>query len=99
MEREIFNAAAALGVPARELAAPVDSVTFCLSKGLSAPVGSVLCGDKEFIRKAHRARKLVGGGMRQAGILAAAGIVALQKMVARLGEDHVRARNLAAGLQ
>ncbi len=94
----IFNAAAALGVPARELAGPVDSVTFCLSKGLSAPVGSVLCGDREFIRKARRARKLLGGGMRQAGILAAAGIVALQKMVSRLSEDHARARNLANGL-
>lgn len=95
----IFNAAAALGVPARELAAPVDSVTFCLSKGLSAPVGSVLCGDKEFIYRARRARKLLGGGMRQAGILAAAGIVALEKMTSRLGEDHLRARNLAEGLR
>ena len=95
----IFNAAAALGVPGRELAAPVDSVTFCLSKGLSAPVGSVLCGDKEFIRKARRARKMLGGGMRQAGVLAAAGIVALEKMVSRLSEDHVRARNLADGLR
>ena len=94
----IFNAAAALGVPARELTQDVDSVTFCLSKGLSAPVGSVLCGSKEFIHAAHRARKLLGGGMRQAGILAAAGIVALEKMVPRLGEDHVRARNLAEGL-
>lgn len=95
----IFNAAAALGLPARELAAPVDSVTFCLSKGLSAPVGSVLCGERSFIRRANRARKLLGGGMRQAGVLAAAGIVALQKMVGRLGEDHVRARNLAEGLR
>ena len=95
----IFNAAAALGVPGRELAAPVDSVTFCLSKGLSAPVGSVLCGDKEFIRKARRARKMLGGGMRQVGVLAAAGIVALEKMVSRLSEDHVRARNLADGLR
>jgi threonine aldolase len=94
----VFNAAAALGVNVRELTAPVDSVTFCLSKGLSAPVGSVLCGSKEFIEKAHRARKLLGGGMRQAGVLAAAGIVALEKMVPRLGEDHVRARSLAEGL-
>jgi threonine aldolase len=94
----IFNAAAALGVQARELAGPVDSVTFCLSKGLSAPVGSVLCGSREFIRSAHRARKALGGGMRQAGILAAAGIVALEKMVLRLGEDHARARDLAEGL-
>jgi threonine aldolase len=94
----IFNAAAALGVPARDLAGPVDSVTFCLSKALSAPVGSVLCGSSEFIHRAHRIRKMLGGGMRQAGVLAAAGIVALEKMVARLTEDHVRARNLAEGL-
>jgi threonine aldolase len=94
----VFNAAAALGISARELTMPVDSVTFCLSKGLCAPVGSVLCGQKEFINKAKRARKILGGGMRQAGILAAAGIVALQKMVARLGEDHARARDLAEGL-
>jgi len=94
----VFNAAAALGVPVRELTAPVDSVTFCLSKGLSAPVGSVLCGSKEFIKQAHRARKLLGGGMRQVGVLAAAGIVALEKMAPRLGEDHIRARTLAEGL-
>jgi threonine aldolase len=95
----IFNAAAALGVPARTLAEPVDSVTFCLSKGLSAPVGSVLCGDHTFIQKARRARKLLGGGMRQAGILAAAGIVALRTMTERLREDHARASNLADGLR
>ena len=95
----IFNAAAALGVPASELAGPVDSVTFCLSKGLSAPVGSVLSGDHQFIRRARRARKLLGGGMRQAGVLAAAGIVALEKMVDRLPEDHRRARRLADGLR
>jgi threonine aldolase len=94
----VFNAAAALGVPARDLTEAVDSVTFCLSKGLSAPVGSVLCGPKDFIKKAHRVRKMLGGGMRQAGVLAAAGIVALEKMVPRLGEDHVRARTLAEGL-
>jgi threonine aldolase len=94
----IFNAAADLGVPASELAAPVDSVTFCLSKGLCAPVGSVLCGSAEYISKAHRIRKQLGGGMRQAGILAAAGIVALETMVDRLAEDHRRARNLAQGL-
>ena len=94
----IFNAAAALGIPARNLAEPVDSVTFCLSKGLCAPVGSVLCGDREFVKKAHRARKMLGGGMRQAGVLAAAGIVALEKMVSRLGEDHERARRLSRGL-
>jgi threonine aldolase len=94
----VFNAAAALGANASELTAPVDSVTFCLSKGLSAPVGSVLCGDREFIKKAHRIRKMLGGGMRQVGVLAAAGIVALEKMVPRLGEDHARARTLAEGL-
>jgi threonine aldolase len=94
----VFNAAAALGVPARDLTQDVDSVTFCLSKGLSAPVGSVLCGSTEFIKRAHRMRKLLGGGMRQVGVLAAAGIVALEKMVPRLGEDHVRARTLAEGL-
>jgi threonine aldolase len=94
----IFNAQVALGVPAKKLAAPADSITFCLSKGLCAPVGSVLSGSKEFIAKALRVRKQLGGGMRQAGILAAAGIVALEKMVDRLAEDHERARKLAAGL-
>jgi len=94
----IFNAAAAQGVPARELAEPADSVTFCLSKGLSAPVGSVLCGSEEFITRAHRIRKQLGGGMRQAGILAAAGIVALETMVDRLADDHKRALYLAQGL-
>ena len=95
----IFNAAAALGVPASDLAEPVDSVTFCLSKGLCAPVGSLLCGTEDFIRRARRARKQLGGGMRQAGILAAAGIVALEDMVDRLVKDHERTRRLAAGLQ
>lgn len=94
----IFNAAAATGNPAAMLAADADSVTFCLSKGLSAPVGSVLCGGREFISRAHRIRKQLGGGMRQAGILAAAGIVALEKMADRLGEDHARARRLAVEL-
>ncbi|OGO26998.1 MAG: threonine aldolase [Chloroflexi bacterium RBG_16_54_11] len=94
----IFNAAVAQGVPASELAAPADSVTFCLSKGLSAPVGSVLCGNLEFISRAHRIRKQLGGGMRQAGILAAAGIIALETMVDRLSEDHKRARDLALAL-
>ena len=94
----IFNAAVALGIPARELVEPADSVTFCLSKGLCAPVGSVLCGSRQFIRKALRMRKMLGGGMRQAGILAAAGIYSLEHMVDRLAEDHQRARNLAAGL-
>ncbi|MGD9100836.1 MAG: low-specificity L-threonine aldolase [Anaerolineae bacterium] len=94
----IFNAAVALGVDPREITQHVDSVTFCLSKGLSAPVGSVLCGDVDMIYHAHRARKMLGGGMRQAGILAAAGIVALEQMVERLAEDHVRARRLAEGM-
>ena len=95
----IFNAATAQGVPARVLAEPADSITFCLSKGLCAPVGSLLCGSKAFIRQAHRIRKQLGGGMRQAGILAAAGIVALETMVDRLGDDHRRAKRLAEGLQ
>jgi threonine aldolase len=95
----IFNAAAAQGVTARDLAGPVDSVMFCLSKGLCAPVGSVLCGSKPLIAKAQRLRKMLGGGMRQAGILAAAGILALEKMTGRLVQDHARAKNLAQGLQ
>jgi threonine aldolase len=94
----VFNAATALGVPVSDLARPVDSVMFCLSKGLSAPVGSMLVGSKEFIRRAHRTRKLLGGGMRQAGILAAAGIVALEQMVERLAEDHEHCKQLAYGL-
>src|SRR5690606_25870901 len=94
----IFNAAAALGVDARELAAPVDSVMFCLSKGLGAPIGSMLCGSREFIARARRARKLLGGGMRQAGVIAAAGLVALDEMIERLPEDHANARRLATGL-
>ena len=94
----IFNAAVALGVDVKELVADVDSVTFCLSKGLAAPVGSVVCGRKAFIAEARRARKVVGGGMRQAGVLAAAGIVALEQMVDRLAEDHAHARALATGL-
>lgn len=94
----IFNAAAAVGVSAKELVDPVDSVTFCLSKALCAPVGSVLCGSSEFTCRALRVRKLLGGGMRQAGILAAAGIVALETMVERLSEDHFRARRMAQGL-
>ena len=94
----IFNAAIALGVDVKDLVAPVDSVTFCLSKGLSAPVGSVVCGSREFIEEARRARKVLGGGMRQAGVIAAAGIVALTEMVDRLAEDHENARRLAEGL-
>lgn len=94
----LFNAAAALGVEAAVLVQDADSVTFCLSKGLCAPVGSLLCGTKAFIQKAHRARKQLGGGMRQAGVLAAAGVVALETMTARLSEDHRRAKRLAQGL-
>lgn len=94
----IFNAAVALRVPASTLAAPADSVMFSLSKGLSAPVGSLLCGTQAFIERARRWRKAVGGGMRQAGVLAAAGIVALTEMVERLAEDHRRAKDLARGL-
>ena len=94
----LFNAAAALSVPAADLVAPADSVTICLSKGLCAPVGSVICGTKEFIHQVHRIRKQLGGGMRQAGIIAAAGIVALENMVNRLGEDHTHAKQLASGL-
>lgn len=94
----IFNAAVLFGVEATQLVEPADSVTFCLSKGLSAPVGSVLCGSQDFIKRARRIRKQLGGGMRQAGILAAAGIVALETMVDRLAEDHVRAKQLAQGL-
>ena len=94
----IFNAAAALGVAVSQLAAPADSLTFCLSNGLAAPVGSVVCGDAAFISRARRARKALGGGMRQAGVIAAAGIVALTEMVERLAEDHANARTLALGL-
>ena len=94
----IFNAAVALGIAARELSAPADSVTFCLSKGLSAPVGSLLCGSQDFIDRARRNRKMLGGGMRQAGILAAAGLVALDSMIDRLAEDHENAAVLARGL-
>jgi threonine aldolase len=94
----IFNAAVALGVPASGLAEPVDSVTFCLSKALGAPVGSVLCGSSDYIQRAHRWRKLLGGGMRQVGVLAAAGLVALRDNVDRLAEDHANAQLLAEGL-
>lgn len=95
----IFNAAVALGIEAKELAAASDSITFCLSKGLCAPVGSVLCGSKDFIHRARRIRKQLGGGMRQAGILAAAGIVALNTMTERLVDDHLRAKKLAQSLE
>jgi len=94
----VFNAAAALGVDVRELVREVDSVMFCLSKALCAPVGSLVCGSAGFIAQARRARKVVGGGMRQAGILAAAGIVALEQMTDRIAEDHARAKRLGQGL-
>ena len=94
----IFNASVALEVPVAELTRDVDDASFCLSKALSCPVGSVLVGSKDFIREAARWRKMVGGGMRQAGVLAAAGLVALDTMVDRLAEDHQNARRLAAGL-
>ena len=94
----IFNAATALGTTAAQLAEGCDTVMFCLSKGLAAPVGSLLAGAKDLITEARRVRKLFGGGMRQAGVLAAAGIVALQQMVDRLHEDHERAHRLAAAL-
>jgi threonine aldolase len=94
----IFNAAVALNTNVKEFARFADSVQFCLSKGLAAPVGSLVCGSNEFIARARRARKMVGGGMRQAGIIAAAGIVALTEMVDRLAEDHQTARTLAEGL-
>ncbi len=94
----IFNAAIATGEAAAELAASADSVCFCLSKGLGCPVGSLLCGPREFVERARRERKMLGGGMRQAGVLAAAGIHALECNVARLAEDHANARALAGGL-
>jgi threonine aldolase len=94
----IFNAAVALRTPVHQLAATADSITFCLSKGLAAPVGSIVCGPSDFIHQARRNRKLLGGGMRQAGVLAAAGIVALRQMVDRLADDHANARKLAEGL-
>lgn len=94
----IFNAAVAQGVSAAEIAQHADSVMFCFSKGLSAPVGSVLCGSRAFIEQARRVRRVVGGGMRQAGVLGAAALVALETMVPRLAEDHAAARRLAEGL-
>lgn len=94
----VFNAAIALGVPVSQLVRTVDSVMFCLSKGLSAPVGSMIVGRRDFIQRAHRMRKVLGGGMRQAGVIAAAGIVALEQMVDRLAEDHEHCKMLAHGL-
>ncbi|WP_119072521.1 low-specificity L-threonine aldolase [Aggregatilinea lenta] len=94
----LFNAATALDCDVAELVAAADSVTFCLSKGLCAPVGSVLVGSHEFIHRARRVRKMLGGGTRQAGMLAAAGLIALHEMTGRLGDDHANARLLAEGL-
>lgn len=95
----IFNAAAALDVDVKQLVAPADSVMFCLSKGLVAPVGSMLVGSQEFIARAHRLRKMLGGGMRQVGVVAAAGLLSLEKMTGRLKQDHVRAKILFEGLK
>ncbi|MFI5557868.1 low-specificity L-threonine aldolase [Amycolatopsis japonica] len=94
----IFNAAVAMGVGAEQLAAHADSIQFCLSKGLSAPIGSILAGEADFVEKARRVRKMLGGGMRQAGVFASAGQVALTSMIDRLAEDHALAAQLAAGL-
>jgi len=94
----LFNAVAALGVPASVLAHEADSLSFCLSKGLAAPVGSLVCGSAPFVRRARHQRKMLGGGMRQAGVLAASGIVALETMTERLAEDHATAQQLAIGL-
>jgi len=94
----LFNAAVALGVQASDIGKHADSIGFCVSKGLSAPVGSVLCGSADFVARARVYRRMVGGTMRQAGVFAAAGIVSLEKMVDRLAEDHTRARKIADGL-
>lgn len=94
----LFNAAVSLGVDVKELTAPVDTATFCLSKGLSCPIGSVLVGDADFIEEAGRWRKILGAGMRQVGVVAAAGIVALDSMIDRMADDHVNAKKLAEGL-
>ena len=95
----IFNAAVALNVSVKELVAPADSVMFCLSKGLVAPVGSMLVGTKKFINRARHLRKMLGGGMRQVGVVAAAGLISLEKMTGRLGQDHARAKILFEGLK
>ncbi|MDE2234446.1 MAG: low-specificity L-threonine aldolase [Gammaproteobacteria bacterium] len=94
----VFNAAVKLGVPVGEITRHFDSVSICLSKGLGCPVGTVLVGDHDFIKRAHRARKVLGGGMRQAGMLAAAGLFALEHNIERLAEDHANAKKLATGL-
>jgi len=95
----IFNAAVAQGVDVRELVAPADSVMFCLSKGLVSPIGSMLVGKQKFIARARHLRKMLGGGMRQVGVIAAAGLISLEKMTVRVGDDHVRAKKLADGLR
>ena len=95
----IFNAAAALNVNVKDLVRPADSIMFCLSKGLVAPVGSMLVGSKKFINRARHLRKMLGGGMRQVGVLAAAGLISLDKMTGRLGQDHARAKTLYEGLK
>lgn len=95
----IFNSAAAQNVSVHELVEPADSVMFCLSKGLAAPIGSILVGTQKFIGRARHLRKMLGGGMRQAGVVAAAGIISLEKMTERLKEDHARAKKLADGLR
>ena len=94
----VFNAAVALGKSLAEITKPVDSIMFCLSKGLGAPVGSILVGSSDFISRARRRRKILGGGMRQAGVLAAAGLIALEESPKGLARDHENARHLAAGL-
>ena len=94
----IFNAAVSLGINVKKLVAEVDSVTFCLSKGLSAPIGSIICGDENFIYEARRTRKALGGGMRQAGIIAAAGIISLDKMIKQIQKDHNHTQMLAKGI-
>jgi threonine aldolase len=95
----IFNSVAAQNVSVKELVAPADSVMFCLSKGLAAPIGSMLVGTRKFINRGRHIRKMLGGGMRQAGIVAAAGIISLEKMTKRLSDDHVRAKQMADGLR
>lgn len=95
----IFNAATALSVDVKNLVAPADSVMFCLSKGLASPIGSILVGSKKFINRARHLRKMLGGGMRQVGVLAAAGLISLEKMTKRLSEDHTRAKKIYDGLK
>jgi threonine aldolase len=95
----IFNSAVAQNVSVKELVEPADTVMFCLSKGLGSPIGSMLVGTRAFIARARHLRKMVGGGMRQVGVIAAAGIISLEKMIERLDDDHARAKKLADGLR